>query len=138
MCYVEDIYHSECGHWSAEPRVYHRCAAAAAIPGCVTACFDRKTAGASSEDSLCKRCQLDLANIAQKQGTWLSIFDEKDGVGMTKLRVVIRPRTGTNEDKTSAAGPALEFEKNTSPDHSRPYSDIRKGKKRADDVLSVD
>lgn len=28
MCYMEDVYHAECGHWAKRPRIYHRCAGA--------------------------------------------------------------------------------------------------------------
>ncbi|RVX69257.1 hypothetical protein B0A52_07233 [Exophiala mesophila] len=48
MCYLEDVFHGQCGHWSEEARVYHRCAAAGTQP----LCFNKKTCGSLNEDSL--------------------------------------------------------------------------------------
>src|SRR4051812_35193042 len=55
MCYVEDIYHSQCGHWGQTARTYHRCASA----GSEQVCSYNKKCGSAQEDSLCKICCLD-------------------------------------------------------------------------------
>lgn len=54
MCYLEDVFHGQCGHWSEEARVYHRCAAAGSQPYC----FNKKTCGSLNEDSLCAKCKM--------------------------------------------------------------------------------
>ena len=55
MCYVEDVYHTRCGHWADKPRLYHSCAAAN-VTGPQKQCFNEKKCGSVQDDSYCQRC----------------------------------------------------------------------------------
>jgi hypothetical protein len=82
MCYVEDVYHSQCGHWASQPQIYHRCSRVdkalttienKAIIG--RTCYNRKTCGSREEESRCKRCKLADGEKLQR-GTCMSVFTE--------------------------------------------------------------
>lgn len=72
MCYLEDIYHAKCNHWSAQPRIYHKCAAASQ-PDNHYSCSAKKTTGSKREDSFCKKCEFDPEKAFKGQGMWLSV-----------------------------------------------------------------
>lgn len=72
MCYLEDVYHTKCGHWSDVPRIYHRCAAGTLTQSGVS-CFNRKSCGSSSEDTHCKRCRLDMSSTVNQRGMYMSV-----------------------------------------------------------------
>jgi hypothetical protein len=86
MCYIEDIYHSQCGHWSSKPQIYHHCSRGDknlttnennAIIG--RTCYNRKTCGSREEDSRCKQCKLADREKLQR-GTCMSVFTEGDRI----------------------------------------------------------
>ena len=84
MCYVEDVYHARCGHWSNVPQVYHQCARVDSRRTSETSernnstvsgqtCYNRKTCGSRSEDSTCKRCVAADREKLQR-GTCMSVY----------------------------------------------------------------
>lgn len=92
MCYVEDIYHSRCGHWASQPQVYHQCARIdkdTASPLSRTddsrsssrTCYNRKTCGSRSEDSVCIRC-VAATRSELHRGTCMSVYSQG---GRTKV-----------------------------------------------------
>lgn len=70
MCYLEDVFHSRCGHWAEQARVYHTCAAA----GPQVYCSNKKKCGSVNEDSLCRLCRTCDKNVASNQGKWLKFL----------------------------------------------------------------
>ena len=84
MCYLEDVYHTKCNHWSDEPRTYHMCAAG----GNRKDCFNKKKYGAVEDDSFCKRCLLHSKDIHGKEtGTWMTVYSDRE-----TNRVVVKVR----------------------------------------------
>lgn len=55
MCYNEDIYHSQCGHWGK--KVYSKCANTA-VSKWATGCWEKVTTGSARESSQCATCRL--------------------------------------------------------------------------------
>ena len=74
MCYLEDVYHMKCSHWSDKPRTYHICAAGANQ----SQCFNKKKCGAVQDDSFCKRCLLRAKEVEGKEnkGMWISLSSD--------------------------------------------------------------
>ena len=68
MCATEDIFHAKCNHWSAKPRIYHKCSAAKDYP-----CSEKKTFSSAREDSLCEQCQNDPEKAFKFKGTYISV-----------------------------------------------------------------
>src|SRR5277367_452002 len=91
MCYLEDIYHSRCGHWTDEPRVYYKCAAAS-VPGYTKQCWSRHTTGSAAEDSICRKCQPSVEKKAVPKGTWCSVSQDECG----KMIVIVRSEARTS------------------------------------------
>lgn len=75
MCYLEDIYHTKCGHWSDRPRTYHRCPSGPAFSASEppSPCYNRKSCGSRSEDSHCKRCRFMESGPPKIRGTYFSV-----------------------------------------------------------------
>jgi hypothetical protein len=69
MCYQDDIYHSQCGHWGK--RVYSKCANSAASKW-ANGCWERTTTGSAREDSQCSACRSGRTDLtAGKSSTTL-------------------------------------------------------------------
>ena len=88
MCYTEDIFHAKCNHWAAQPRVYHKCAAAKHSDFHFS-CSAKKTTGSRREESLCKKCEFDSENSFEGKGMWLSISSKKEKI-LVKQRYRLR------------------------------------------------
>lgn len=76
MCYVEDVYHTQCNHWAELPRTYHMCASAGGTAS-AKQCFNPKKCGSVQEDSLCKKCQLHDRMSGKDPGTIMSVYQDR-------------------------------------------------------------
>jgi hypothetical protein len=94
MCYLEDVFHSGCGHWGSA-RVYHKCPNTGRI-GWERGCWSRQTTGSISIDSSCNRCRFDPEKFTTP-GTYLSVSQNKSG----RMQVVVRRKSGTTRQYVS-------------------------------------
>jgi hypothetical protein len=90
MCYLEDVFHSVCGHWGSA-RVYHKCPNADRV-GWERGCWSRQTTGSISINSSCDRCRFDLEKFTTS-GTYLSVSQNKSG----RMQVVVRRKSETTQ-----------------------------------------
>jgi hypothetical protein len=88
MCYLEDVFHSVCGHWGSA-QVYDKCPNIDRV-GWERGCWSRQTTGSISINSSCDRCHFDPEKFATP-GTCLSVSQNKSG----KMQVVICRKSGT-------------------------------------------
>jgi hypothetical protein len=88
MCYLEDVFHSVCGHWGSA-RVYHKCPNTDRV-GWERGCWSRQTTGSTSINSSCDRCRCDPEKFAA-QSTYLSVSQNKSG----RMQAVLCRKGGT-------------------------------------------
>jgi hypothetical protein len=88
MCYLDDVFHSACGHWGSA-RVYHKCPNTDRV-GWERGCWSRQTTGSISINSSCDRCQFNSQKFTTP-GTYLSVSQNKSG----RMQVVVRRKSGT-------------------------------------------
>ena len=85
MCYTEDIFHAKCNHWSAQPRIYHKCTAASQ-PEYHYTCSQKKTTGSRREETFCKKCEFDPEKAFKNNSMWISVSNSNG-------RTVVKERT---------------------------------------------
>lgn len=100
MCYVEDVFHARCGHWSSKPRISHACICARYVERpaynsrnlhhflrrYVTVPYDCKhkqsRGSVLDEETICDQCiaRESGRRASERQvGMWLSVYTNSDG-----------------------------------------------------------
>lgn len=90
MCLIQDVYHTQCGHWAERPRIERSCAAVrthlahgstpSSNPGMLMTqpCYNSKTDGFYEDrKDKCPKCRINVDQISLEAGTWLSCGIDK-------------------------------------------------------------